>query len=477
MSDMDNNNVEIVSTKKTLKKRNSMSREKSMDNIFEYIENNSESIVEDLCELCRQPSISTTDIGIEQMAQLMQKRLEKTGFKVKRHETSHNPILTGFLKGISEKTILFYNHYDVQPPDPEEEWETPPFEPSIRDGHIFARGSTDNKGNIMSRLAAFEAFIAVRGELPCSVKYVIEGNEEMSSPSFRHFVPENKELLSADACIWEDTFREDVPVLSLGNKGMCYLELTVQTANVDFHSSHAQIYENAAWRLNWALSTMKDQEENILIEGFYDDVISLTPKEEKLVEKMKPYDGQDRKNKFEIRKFLLDLSDEELPRRHLTNPSFNLAGMNAGYTGKGRKTVVAGKASAKIDCRLVVAQTPEKIYECVRRHLDKHGFDDIKVEMLGSGSYPAKSDPESEIVKACQIASQKVYGADPVVNPFGSGSTPTWTIIKHLGIPLCSTGVGYITARTHSVNENIKIEHLIEGAKYMASICEEFSKI
>ena len=151
--------------------------------------------------------------------------------------------------------------------------------------------------------------------------------------------------------------------------------------------------------------------------------------------------------------------------------------MNAGYTGKGRKTVVAGKANAKIDCRLVVAQTPEKIYECVRRHLDKHGFDDIKVEMLGSGSYPAKSDPESEIVKACQIASQKVYGADPVVNPFGSGSTPTWTIIKHLGIPLCSTGVGYITARTHSVNENIKIEHLIEGAKYMASICEEFSKI
>ena len=454
-----------------------MSKENSMDKIFEYIEKNSEKIVEDLFELCRQPSISTTDIGIEEMAQLMQRRLKKTGFEVTRHETSHNPILTGFLKGTSEKTILFYNHYDVQPPDPEEEWETPPFEPSIRDGHIFARGSTDNKGNIMSRLAAFEAFIAVRGELPCSVKYVIEGNEEMSSPSFRHFVPENKELLSADACIWEDTFREDVPVLSLGNKGMCYLELTVQTANVDFHSSHAQIYENAAWRLNWALSTMKDQEENILIEGFYDDVVSLTPKEEELVEKMNPYDGQDRKNKFEIRKFLLNLTDKDLPRRHLTNPSFNLAGMNAGYTGKGRKTVVAGKASAKIDCRLVVAQTPEKIYECVRRHLVKHGFDDINVEMIGAGSYPAKSDPESEIVKACQTASQKVYGADPVVNPFGSGSTPTWTIIKHLGIPLCSTGVGYITARTHSVNENIKIEHLIEGAKYMASICEEFSRI
>lgn len=447
----------------------------ALSDVFAYIDAHAEQTVEDLCELCRQPSISTTHIGIEGMAALTQERLERTGFQVTRHETSHNPIFTGFLPGRSDKTLLFYNHYDVQPPDPVDEWISPPFEPAVGDGHVFARGATDNKGNIMSRLAAFEAFLAVRGELPCNVKYLIEGNEEMSSPSLRHFVPENKELLAADGCIWEDTFREDAPVLSLGNKGMCYLELSCQTANVDFHSSHAQIYENAGWRLTWALGTMKDENENILIDGYYDEVVPLNETEEALIGKIKSYDAEARMEKFELRRFLLDLPGEELPRRHLTNPTFNIAGLNAGYTGQGRKTIVAGRASAKIDCRLVVAQTPEHIYNCVRRHLEEHGFTDIEVEMLGPGSFPAKSDPESTVVKACQAASREVYGKEAIINPFGSGSTPTWTIIRHLGIPLCSTGVGYITARTHSVNENLKIEHLIEGAKYMAAICERFA--
>ncbi|MFP6870263.1 MAG: M20/M25/M40 family metallo-hydrolase [Nitrospinota bacterium] len=444
-----------------------------LDAVFRHIDDHADEIVSDLQELCRQPSVSTVHTGIEEMAVLVRRRLERAGLEAEAHPTEGHPIVTGRLAGAGAKTLLFYNHYDVQPPEPIGEWASPPFEARIVDGHVIARGATDNKGNIMSRLAAFEAFLAVRGELPCSIKYIIEGEEEIGSTSLLPFIEANKDLLAADGCIWEDTFREDVPVLSLGNKGLCYLELTCRTANVDFHSSQAQIYENAAWRLTWALASMKGADEKVLVEGFYDDVAPLTEKEEELVRRMKPYDTEARKKKFELRRIALDLSDEELPRRHLTNPSFNIAGLDAGYTGEGVKTIVSGRARAKLDCRLVVDQDPEKIRGCVRRHLDQHGFEDIEVELLFQ-SLPAKSDPESDVVKACQAASRRACGEEAVINPFGTGSTPTWMIIRHLGIPLVGTGVGFITARTHSANENLKIDHLIEGAKYMAAICEAF---
>ena len=311
-----------------------------LDPVFRHIDNHAEEIVSDLQALCRQPGISTLHTGIEEMASLVHARLERTGFETATHQTEGHPIVTGLLPGAGAKIMLFYNHYDVQPPDPLAEWTSPPFEANIVDGHVVARGATDNKGNIVSRLAAFEAFLAVRGELPCSVKYIIEGEEEIGSPSLPSFIEGNKALLAADGCIWEDTFREDVPVLSLGNKGLCYLELSCRSANVDFHSSHAQIYENAAWRLNWALSSMKGPDEKVLVEGFYDDVVPLTEKEEELVRRMKPYDGEARKEKFGLRRMALDLPDEELPRRHLTNPSFNIAGIDAGYTGEGVKTII-----------------------------------------------------------------------------------------------------------------------------------------
>ncbi len=454
-----------------------MPERNGLEAVFDHIDRNAERIVSDLQELCRQPSISTTRVGIEEMAALIVARLERTGFRATRHETAGHPIVTGLLPGRRDKTLLFYNHYDVQPTDPIEAWDSPPFDPQIVDGHVIARGATDNKGNIISRLAAFEALLAVRGELPCTVKYLIEGEEECSSPSLPSVLEEHTDLLAAEGCIWEDTFREDVPVLALGNKGMCYLELTCRTANVDFHSSQAQIYENAAWRLVWALSTLKGPDEEILVEGFYDDVVPPTEAEEEFLGRMKPYDGAARRAKFGIRGFLLDLADADLPRRHLTSPTINIAGIDGGYTAEGRKTIVPGGARAKLDCRLVVNQTPAKIHELIRRHLDKRGFEDIEVERLGPGSFPARSDPESAVVKACQAASRLVYRAEALVNPFGDvGSTPAWMVIRLLGIPTVGTGVGYITARTHSANENLKIEHLIEGAKYMAAILEEFAR-
>ncbi|MEK6709154.1 MAG: M20/M25/M40 family metallo-hydrolase [Nitrospinota bacterium] len=453
------------------------SQKAELKEIFAHIERNTEKTVAGLQELCRQPSISTTRVGVEEMAALVHRRLERAGFRATLHKTPGHPIVTGLLPGAGKRTLLFYNHYDVQPVEPLSEWTSPPFEARVVDGAVVARGSTDNKGNIISRLAAFEAFLAVRGELPCTVKYLIEGEEEIGSPSLEDFILANKPLLAAGGCVWEDnTTREDIPILSLGNKGLCYLELTCRTANVDFHSSNGQIYENAAWRLVWALNSMKDERENVKVEGFFDGIRPLSPKEEALVERMKPYNFADRARKFELRGNLLGLSDRELTRRHLTEPSFNVAGFDAGYTGEGVKTIVSGRARAKVDCRLVVDQDPEKIRDCVRRHLDKHGFTDIEVKLLFR-SLPAKSDPDADIVRACEAASRRLYGQDPIINPFGNGSTPTWVVLRHLGIPLASTGVGRITSRTHSANENLKIADLIDGAKWMAAITEEFAAL
>ncbi len=451
-----------------------MGGQKDFGAVLAYIEENADRFVADLQEFCRQPSISTTNVGVREMAGLLEARVARAGLETTLHQTPGNPILTARLAGRGEKTLLFYNHYDVQPAEPLSEWDSPPFEAHVVDGHVIARGATDNKGNIVSRLAAFEAFLAVRGELPCSVKYLIEGEEEVGSPSLEPFVKSHAELLAAEGCVWEDnTTRVDTPVLSLGNKGLCYLELTCRTANVDFHSSNAQIYENAAWRIAWALASMKDEGENVLVEGFYDDVLPITEREEELVARVAPYDGAERIEKFGLRRFLLDMTDADLPRRHLAHPTFNVAGFDGGYTGEGVKTIVAGRARAKVDCRLVPNQDPHRIRDCVRAHLDKHGFEDVGVELLFT-SWPAKSDPDAEIVKACDAACKRLYGRDAIINPFGNGSTPTWIVLKHLGIPLASTGVGRITSRTHSANENLKVEHLIDGAKYMAAICEEF---
>ena len=277
-----------------------MSEGKDFGAVLAYIDENAERIVADLPELCRQPSISTTNVGVREMSALLEARVARSGLETTLHETEGNPILTARLKGRGEKTLLFYNHYDVQPAEPLSEWSSPPFDAEVVDGHVIARGATDNKGNIMSRLAAFEAFLAVRGELPCTVKYIIEGEEEVGSPSLEPFVIENADLLAADGCVWEDnTTRVDTPVLSLGNKGLCYMELTCRTANVDFHSSNAQIYENAAWRITWALSTMKDRDENVLVDGFYDDVLPITEIEDELIRRVQAL--QRRRSAREVR--------------------------------------------------------------------------------------------------------------------------------------------------------------------------------
>lgn len=450
-----------------------------MDNIYRYVEEHAQEFVETLQRFCRQPSISSEGIGIGEMVAILKEEMDRIGIETAVHETDGNPIVTGVLRGQTQRTLLFYNHYDVQPPDPVEKWNSPPFAAGVRDGRIWSRGATDNKGNLLSRLKAAEAFLKVKGRLPITVKFLFDGEEESGSPSLLPFILSHQDLLHADGCIWEDGAwkdRPNQPVIDLGNKGLLSFELSVRTANVDFHSSFAPIYENACWRLLWAISSMKTPDERVRIEGFYDDVLPITEKEEELIGRIPRFDESDRLRRFEMKHFILGLSGTDLVRRHLMEPTCNIAGIYGGYTGKGRKTVIASEAKAKIDLRLVPRQRPMDIYAKIRQHLDKGGFSDVEMSPPSAASEPSRPPFDSDVVKAVQRASREVYGEEAVLKPQGIGGTPSWKVTNYLHIPIAGTGLGRVTAQAHGHNENLVIQEFIEGIKYMTAIIREFGK-
>ncbi len=448
-----------------------------MEEIYRYIDSHADEFVETLRRFCRQPSISSEGLGIREMVGILENEMKQIGIETTVHETAGNPLVTGIVRAEKGPTLMFYNHYDVQPPDPLEKWDSPPFAAEIRDGRVWARGATDNKGNILSRLKALEAFLKVKGKPPLTVKFLFDGEEENGSPSLLPFILDHQELLQADGCVWEDGAWKDSPnqpVIDLGNKGLLSFELSVRTANVDFHSSFAPIYENAAWRLLWALASMKGPDERVLVEGFYDDVVPTTEKEEFFIRKAPLFDEKDFLRQFGMRRFVLGLSGTDLTRRHLMESTCNIAGMYGGYTGKGAKTAIAAEAKAKMDLRLVPHQRPMDIYEKIRRHLDKKGFTDVKVSPPTFTSEPCRPSVDSDIVKAMQRASQKVYGQEPIVKPQGIGGTPCWKLYNTLQIPMAGTGLGRVSAQAHGHNENLVIQEYIDCIKYIATIMDEF---
>jgi acetylornithine deacetylase/succinyl-diaminopimelate desuccinylase-like protein len=385
--------------------------------------------------------------------------------------------VTGVIKGKTDRTLMFYNHYDVQPPDPVEKWDSPPFAADVRDGRVWARGATDNKGNLLSRLKAVESVLKVEGELPVTVKFLFDGEEEIGSPSLLPFVKSQGELLRAEGCVWEEGAwkdRPDQPLIVLGNKGLLSFGLKARSANVDFHSSYAQIYENACWRLVWAITSMKGPDEKVLIDGFYENVSPVTAEEDKYISGMPVFDEEERLRHFGMRRFILGLSGKDLVRRHLTEPSCNVSGLLGGYTGPGVKTIVASEARAKVDFRLVPNQRPMDIYEKVRRHLDKHGFSDIEMTPAAFASEPSLPPIDSDIVKAIQKASREFYHQEAVMKVRGTGGTPSWMVTNYLHIPIAGTGLGTAIARAHGHNEHVVISEFLDCTKFMATILYDF---
>lgn len=448
-----------------------------MEDVFKVIDERKEVYLDWLVRLCRQPSIAAQNIGMAETAQLVQELISGVGAIPRLIPTNGYPVVFSELKGESDRTIAFYDHYDVQPADPLDLWESDPFEPVIRDGTLYARGVSDNKGNLVARLAAVDAFQRARGRLPVNVKFIFEGEEEIGSPNVDAFAESNRELIKSDGCIWEAgycdvTGRRDI---YLGVKGILYVELTARKANVDLHSSWAAVVPSPAWYLLRALQTLKDADERVLIPGFYDRVIPPNDADLAALAQM-PFDEAGRRKQLGLEQFVNGLTGQALLERYVFQPTCNICGIWSGYTEAGLKTVLPHEASAKLDFRLVPDQDPREIYELLKRHLAANGFGDIEVKLLGS-EHAARTPADHPFARLVVETSRDVYGQEPIVYAMAAGSGPMYPLCQKFGIPAVSIGVGNENSRNHAPNENIHVRDYYEGIKHIAVILDRFKTL
>ncbi|MFQ6068144.1 MAG: M20/M25/M40 family metallo-hydrolase [Candidatus Bathyarchaeia archaeon] len=449
-----------------------------MKEVYNYIDQNSQSFIQALTKLVKQPSVSAKGEGIQECAEMVEDMLREVGFSTQViPEKNGNPVIYGELKSKnSKKTLLFYDHYDVQPPEPLEEWNFSAFSGTVYEGRIYGRGVSDNKGNIVSRIKAVEAFLKTVGDVPVNVKFVVEGEEEIGSPHLALVVKHHKDLFFNDATIWEfgGTNYEGRPEIYLGLKGVLSVELRAKGASRDVHSANAPLVPNPAWRLVWALNTLKNEEDEILIEGFYDNVELPSEEELELLDDI-PLEEEKVKKTLGLKEFLHNKTGTKAKKTLLYSPTCSINGFLAGYTGLGSKTILPKEAMVKLDFRLVSNQMPDEIFGKLLRHLQKRGFEDIEATQQGS-TEPAKTPVTDRFVSIVAEAAEKVYRKKAVVYPTSAASGPMHLFRNLLGCPVVSAGCSHPEAKGHAPNENLTIEGFIKGTKFIATILNDFSQ-
>lgn len=447
--------------------------------INNYLDTHLDKSITELSRLVAQPSVSAQNWGLNECADLVADMLHARGFDVQIMPTDGAPVVFGERSGRSDKTLLIYNHYDVQPPEPLDLWDSPPFEPSLREGKLYGRGVADDKGPFVSRLHAIDALLEQDGELPCNIKFIIEGEEETSSVHLHDFVEHNQELLAADACIWEfgGVDHRETPMQYLGLRGICYVELSVETAKVDTHSgTGGSIFPNAAWRLVWALRSLKGSDGRIRIPGFYDLVKQPSPRDRQYMAEL-PEVAAEYKERYGVKYFLKGLTGGvDLRIAGVFEPTCTICGLTSGYQGPGSKTVLPARASAKVDFRLVPDQHPLEILDQLRIHLDNQGFDDIQIEYLG-GEPPARTDPDDPFVKLVVETSEPVYGRPMQIVPMVGGSGPSYPFVHLLKLAVVTAGPGYPGSLAHAPNENLRLDLYLKHAKHMVRILKAFGEV
>ena len=421
-------------------------------------------------QLCRQPSVAAQNLGIEDMAAMVETLLIGAGFSTQHlYAEGAPPAIYGELRGRSSYTLLLYNHYDVQPAEPLNLWHSPPYEPTIRDGKFYARGAADNKGEIASRLAAIRALRATYGELPITLRWIIEGEEEIGSPHFEAIASKYADLLRADGCLWEGANFDESgrPSLTLGTKGLLYVQLDVQGTGVDAHSGSAPILPSAAWRLIQALATLRTPEGHVRIPGFYDAVRPPTKEQLAALADQTNMEAQLLAN-YQIQQFVDALTGVALRERAAFSPTCNIAGLLSGYTGEGTKTVLPSKAMAKIDFRLVPDQDPHDILHKLQAHLRKQGYDDIHVTVFGAAE-PVVTPIDDPFVRRIASIAEAFAGKPASISPLIGGTLPLLgPLRRHVGLPGLSApgNVSYWGSSAHSPNEHIRLADLERAVLY-----------
>ena len=444
----------------------------SLDDVFQKITSGKDKSIELLCDFLKIPSIAAKETGEQEAIDFLSKIFEEAGFSYFTSDTPGNRVFCAEMNVGADKTLMFYDHYDVQPEDPIELWESPPFEPTIRDGKIFARGVSDNKGEIICRLEAIKAYNQIFGKPPINIKFLIEGEEEVGSPNLGYFVKNNKDFaLKADGCIWEFGGRdgEGIQQVYLGVKGILYLHLKTKTIGRDVHSGYTQFVDNAAYELTWALAALKNREDKILVPGFYDNIEKPSEEDMNIIEEF-PLKENLFKENFEIDAFRMNLTGLDLKKKYFLEPTCNICGQWSGYQGPGGKTVTPNEAFAKVDFRLVPGQNPNDLIEKIRKHWDVDNFQHIEISEWDG--YPAAKTSINDSFAASVVeVIKEIEGHDPIIWPMVGGSGPMYLFE---GVPCISIGCGHSKSLAHAPNENIFIDDFEIGMKTIAKLIHEF---
>ncbi len=449
-----------------------------MKEILNHINSNINSYIEELKDFLRIQSISTLPENQKDMqtaAQFVADKIKQAGIeKVKIYQTEGHPIVYAEWMGAPGKpTVLIYGHYDVQPADPIELWNTSPFEPVIKDGKIYARGATDDKGQMYVHIKSVESFFKVNGSLPVNVKFLIEGEEEIGSTNLYSFLKNNTDLLKCDAVLISDTslWEEGVPTITYGLRGISYMEIEVTGPNRDLHSgTYGGAVPNPVNILADIISKLKDKNGRITIPGFYDDVLKPTKQEKENLKKLK-YSEKEFSKSIGIKKSVGE-KGYSLLERIWSRPTLDCNGIVGGFTGKGAKTIIPSKASAKISMRLVPNQNPKKIEKLFSKHIKKIAPDyiDIKITSIHGGS-PFIAKLNQPIMKVAAKAMSEAFGKETVFMREG-GSIP---IVVDFAEKLKATpvlmGLGLDSENLHSPNEHFNLNHfrlgIISSAYFM----------
>lgn len=450
--------------------------------IASRVDSDIETLTSQLQQLIRVPSVSAKkQLTMTKCAELVCKIMSDSGIssellKLDGNSEQVSPIVYGEVKSKSNpngKTILFYNHYDVQPAEPIELWHDDPFSGKIDGNFIYGRGASDDKGELITRIKAVAYFLNETGDVPCNVKFLVEGEEEIGSSHLEQYLSKYREKFSCDATIWEFGYidEHERPIISLGMKGLLCVELHAKCANADLHSSLAALVENPAWRLVHALKTIRDERGKIKIKNWNNDIRDFSLEELECI-RQEEFDLPSFKKNYGLTHVFNENDIEETKKANVGGVTSNISGLFSGYIGEGSKTVLPSIAMAKLDFRLVPDMMPQKQFQLLREHLDNNGFKDIQLKFL-SGEPACRIPLNDNFVKLVVASAIEEYG-QVVKSVSSAGTGPMWYFNNILGCPCVSFGCTYKYSRIHSPNEFVRIDLLKRTTRCIGIIMEKF---
>jgi len=455
---------------------------KIANDLDSFLTQHQSRIEEELFDLLRIPSVSAQpahNADTRAAAEWVKRSLEQAGLAATIHETPGHPVVVGEWRGAGSHapTVLVYGHYDVQPAEPLDLWTSPPFEPQVREGRIYARGSVDDKGQLFLHIKALEAHLQTRSVLPCNVVVIAEGEEEVGSENLEAFVERERKLLAADAVVISDSsmFAEGMPSILSSLRGLSYFQIDVQGPSSDLHSGmYGGAVVNPATALARIIASMHDENGHVAIEGFYDDV---SPFPDKVIAGMRELPHTDAQFAREIG--VTSLGGEKgftTLEKLWTRPTCEVNGMLSGYTGDGAKTVLPAKAMAKVSCRLVPNQDPAKIARLFEAHVKKFTPDGVTVKVsYVHGGRPWRADLSGPIFDAARRALHAAFGRDPVIVGEGGSIPVVGDFQRILDAPVLLVGFGLPGENAHAPDEWMSVENFRVGTKAMAALWDEYA--